>query len=230
MSEITQPTSSSQDSDKAALLELRHLFLERDDRQLITDLNCTLCAGEILQLEGANGSGKTSLLRVIAGLGTHFEGDIFWRGQSLRKQRQGFNAETLYLSHGAGVKAVLSPRENLRWAQSMSMHLVQEAEIEAALEKVGLRGYEDSPCHSLSAGQQRRVNLARLFLLPSALWILDEPFTAIDKDGVAELEQWIDQQAQAGGAVILTTHHALKLSASHQRLRLEHGNVYSVAG
>jgi heme exporter protein A len=213
------------ESIQIKLLELREIFLERDDRQLISGLNCSLNTGEILQLEGANGSGKTSLLRVIAGLSSHYEGELLWRGQSLRKHRSSFNADTAYLSHGAGVKAVLSPQENLRWVQSMAMQKVDEAAITNALEKVGLRGFEETPCHSLSAGQQRRVNLARLFLLPATLWILDEPFTAIDKEGVAELEGWIDAKAQAGGAVILTTHHKLELKAGHQRLRLEHGEV-----
>ena len=208
------------------LLSLRGLSIERDHRLLASNLDLDLQAGEIVQIEGANGSGKTSLLRVLAGLSSHYQGDILWRGEPAKRATMA--AEMLYLGHGAAIKSVLTPRENLRWYQAMALQPVDEAVIESALEKVGLRGFEDSHCHNLSAGQQRRVSLARLFLLDAALWILDEPFTAIDREGVAELEEWIDQRAQQGGAVLLTTHHNLKLASPYRRLRLEHGELCGV--
>ncbi len=193
------------------LLHIRDLSSERDDRLLIDRLSLTVSAGDIVQVEGPNGSGKTTLLRILCGLSSRFDGELFWRGQPLAACRSEYRAETLYLGHGAGVKAVLSPRENLRWLMALHNQRPQDSAIEAALEKVGLRGYEDSPCHMLSAGQQRRVSLARLFVTRSVLWVLDEPFTAIDKGGVAEIEQWLVEHSERGGAVILTTHHALSL-------------------
>ena len=192
------------------LLELRDVSCERDDARLFAPLSFGVGAGDIVQIEGANGIGKTSLLRCIGGLSTRFEGEMIWRGQPLSRSRVAFAADSIYFGHATALKAVLSPRENLRWW--LSLHGVADVStIDATLAKVGLFGYEDTPCYQLSAGQQRRVGLARLFLLPVTLWILDEPFTAIDRHGVAELEGWLVAHANAGGAVLLTTHQPLAL-------------------
>lgn len=181
-----------------------------DDRLLVDHLNLQLHEGEIHQIEGPNGSGKTTLLRVLCGLSARFKGEIFWRGQAVQQLRHDYLCELLYLGHKPGIKAVLTARENLQWHAAVK-GMVDDAAIEQALAKVGLYGYEDSPCFSLSAGQQRRVGLARLFLKHTPLWVLDEPFTAIDKTGVAELESWIQQHAEQGGSVLLTTHHELTI-------------------
>ena len=192
------------------LLELRNLYCERDDAPLFAPLSLTLRGGDVMQLEGANGVGKTSLLRCLGGLSSRYRGDLLWRGAPLQRQRPGFAADSIFLGHATGLKAALSCRENLLWWASLRGVDAGE-ELDAALARVGLVGYEDAPCYQLSAGQQRRVALARLFLAPAALWILDEPFTAIDRQGAAELEHWLSAQAQAGGAVLLTTHQTLHL-------------------
>ncbi|MFT3931502.1 MAG: cytochrome c biogenesis heme-transporting ATPase CcmA [Spongiibacteraceae bacterium] len=192
------------------LLELRNVTCERDDAPLFEPISLVLSAGDIVQLEGANGVGKTTLLRCIGGLSSRWDGEMLWRGEAVARRRAEFAAATIYLGHAIGLKAALSARENLHWWVGLRGFDCVEA-IDRALERVGLLGYEDSPCYQLSAGQQRRVGLARLFLTDAPLWILDEPFTAIDRRGVAELERWIAAHAEAGGAVLLTSHQSLSL-------------------
>ena len=203
-------------------LEVRQLYSERNERVLFAGLSLSVGPGEIVQLAGANGSGKTSLLRILAGLSTRYEGDIFWRGSLKSEVAESFNRSMLYFGHQPGVKAILSPIENLKWYAAMHPGVNAER-IPYALEQVGLRGYEDVPCHTLSAGQNRRVSLARLYLSDAPLWILDEPFTAIDKHGVAQKEALIQQHADQGGAVILTTHHELALGERLRRINLDKG-------
>ena len=159
---------------EAALLSARGLGLERGGRLLFSELDFDLFPGQLVQIEGANGAGKTSLLRILAGLSRYgFEGSV------------SRPAELLFLGHHSAVKGLLTPRENLAWHVD-GLNSPDDAAIDQALELVGLYGYEDVPSHSLSAGQHRRVNLARLYLSRVKLWILDEPFTAIDKAGVAD--------------------------------------------
>lgn len=200
-----------------ALLQTVNLFCERDDRVLIQDLAFSLNSGEVMQIEGPNGSGKTTLLRILCGLSDDFEGDILWQGQPRHKVDSQFRSNTLYFGHLTGVKFSLSPRENLRWILQLKGISPKVAgldeQIDEALNKVGLYSYEDVPVYSLSAGQKRRVALARLFVEPARLWVLDEPFTAIDRKGVEELEGLIQNHAASGGSVLITTHHALELSA-----------------
>jgi len=193
------------------LLAARSLSLGRGGRQLFEDLSFIVNAGQLLQIEGANGSGKTSLIRILAGLSHHgFEG---------RVER---SVPLMYLGHKAAVKSMLTPRENLTWHVSGEASY-SEAAIEQALERVGLYGYEDAPSHSLSAGQQRRVNLARLYLSTAPLWLLDEPFTAIDRSGVAAIEARLVAHVDSGGAVVITSHQSLSVSCSVQTLSLFSG-------
>ncbi len=189
---------------------------------LFNGLNLSIGPQQIYQVEGPNGSGKTTLLRVLCGISSRYTGDIDWQGQPMSQVKADYHAQLLYLGHASGVKAALSPRENLQWTASLKGLQGAEADktILAALDKVGLYGYEDAACFTLSAGQQRRVGLARLFLGRAKLWILDEPFTAIDKQGVKELESWIAEYAASGGTVILTTHHELTIEAPINRIRL----------
>ena len=195
------------------LLEAHSISLERGGRELFQDLSFEVHPGHLLQIEGSNGAGKTSLIRILAGLSRYgFEGRVMR------------NAALLYLGHHPGVKALLTPRENLAW------HVAGEGEysdeqIEVALAKVGLYGYEDVPSHTLSAGQHRRVNLARLYLSQCPLWLLDEPFTAIDKTGVLELEALLVRHVEAGGAVVMTSHQTLQVSYEVRYLNLLEGMV-----
>lgn len=206
-------------SSGSELLRAESLFCERDERVLFEDLNFSINAGEIIQVEGPNGSGKTTLLRIMSGLSGAYEGKLFWKGEAINSARIDFLSNLLYLGHKPGVKAILTPVENLRALMGIRQSVTDE-QIHRALEKVGLYGYEDVPCHNLSAGQHRRVALARLYLSTDELWILDEAFTAIDKKGVKELETLLQERAHQGGAVLLTTHHELQLESGFKKLQL----------
>ncbi len=200
------------------ILQVKNLTCERDERLLFENLCFQIHAGEVLQIEGQNGSGKTTLLRILCGLLSNFSGEIFWQGNNISQVQAEYYQALLYVGHLTGVKATLTPLENLAWMQQLSPQL-QQLDLETALAKVGLYGFETVPCYSLSAGQQRRVNLARLYLSNAPLWILDEPFTALDITGVTEKEQLIQQHVATGGCVILTTHQELKIS--QRRLNLD---------
>lgn len=190
------------------LLELDQLACERDDRLLFSQLSAGFGSGDLVQILGPNGAGKTSLLRIIAGLTPASAGDIRYKGESLGASRWLFSQESLYLGHLAGIKKSLTPEENLQWfAAQQSIR----SDIASALKKVGLKGYESTSCDQLSAGQFRRVALARLHISSAKIWILDEPFTAIDKSGVLMLEELLAQHQARGGLVLLTSHQDLAL-------------------
>ncbi|MCG8413536.1 MAG: heme ABC exporter ATP-binding protein CcmA, partial [Pseudomonadales bacterium] len=145
---------------------------------------------------------------ILCGINDSFEGDIRWYGRPVNELKEEFLASLLYLGHRVGVSKVLTPLENLNWSCTLHRE-VNESDLLAALKAVGLRGYEESQCFTLSAGQQQRVSLARLLVSDARLWVLDEPFTTLDVEGVALLEQLISQHAEQGGAVLVTTHHPL---------------------
>ena len=187
------------------MLEVQGLNCIRDERALFTELGFVIHPGELVQVEGPNGEGKTSLLRILAGLASSDGGKILWKGEETRRSRDGYHSDLLYIGHHPGVKAVLTPYENLSFFQKASGK-ADDSAIWDALAKVGLVGYEDVPVAQLSAGQHRRVALARLWLSSAPLWILDEPLTAIDKQGVEHLTRLFEEHAQSGGIVILTTH------------------------
>lgn len=191
-------------------LTLRQLYCVRDDRVLFADLGLNLVPGDIVQITGPNGSGKTTLLRIISGLSLDYDGDIKWRGQSVAHDRLAYQQDLLFMGHQVGVKSALTPEENL--CASMGLYgQYGSQQIHDALRLVDLYGFEDVPCFLLSAGQQRRVALARLYLSQQPLWILDEPFTAIDHVGVRALEALLIDHARSGGMVLLTTHHELNI-------------------
>ncbi|MGA4529925.1 cytochrome c biogenesis heme-transporting ATPase CcmA [Ectopseudomonas chengduensis] len=199
------------------LLEAVALSCERDWRMLFEQLHFALQPGDMLQISGPNGSGKTSLLRLIAGLRQPTSGDILLQGQALAEQRSELARNLLWIGHAAGIKGLLTAEENLAWLCALHRPANREA-IWQALQAVGLRGFEDVPCHTLSAGQQRRVALARLYLADTPpLWVLDEPFTALDKSGVAQLEGHLADHCERGGVVVLTTHHSLQCTPATYR-------------
>ena len=194
-------------SDSSPLITCNDLACERDGRVLFSQLNLVVNAGDVVQIEGPNGCGKTTFLRAVTTLLSDYEGEIQWRGQSIHRVRTDYLANLLFIGHLPGVKKTLTPRENLQFLTRLHQQADNQA-IEQALQKVGLYGYEDMPGHQLSAGQLRRVGLARLYLSKAPVWVLDEPYTAIDKQGVAELEKLFLQHASNGGCVILTTHQS----------------------
>jgi len=197
-------------------LEAVGLACERDWRMLFEHLELHLAAGDMLQISGPNGSGKTSLLRLLSGLMRPTSGEIRVDGKPLAEQGSELARMLLWIGHAAGIKDLLTAEENLAWLCALHQPASREA-IWQALAAVGLRGFEDVACHTLSAGQQRRVALARLYLDSPPLWILDEPFTALDKQGVAQLEAHLAAHCERGGMVVLTTHHTLAQTPSGYR-------------
>ena len=207
------------------MFEALNLSCVRDERTLFSGLSFTVEPTEMVQIEGRNGAGKTSLLRILAGLSSPDAGEVRWQGVNTRRQRDVFHQQLLYLGHQPGVKSVLTAFENLAFYQSVNRQSVNRKgdadAIYQALENVGLPGYEDVTVAQMSAGQQRRVALARLWLSDAPLWILDEPLTAIDKEGVATLIALFEQHTQQGGMVLLTTHQDLQgVSRDVRKLRL----------
>lgn len=214
MSHATQ-ASESTDSftpppNTELLLAARNLFCERDDRVLFKNLDFAVRPGQVLQVRGSNGSGKTTLLRIVCGLNDSYEGELSWCGEPVADVADDFYANLLFLGHRVGVSKALTPLENLRWTCTLNS-AVDDAELLAALATVGLRGFEESQCFTLSAGQQQRVALARLLLSPARLWVLDEPFTTLDVRGVTQLEAMLHDHAAQGGSVLVTTHHPLNV-------------------
>ena len=178
-------------------------------------------------MTGANGAGKTTLLRVICGLAQPEHGDVQWGGEPIRQLREEYARHLLFLGHAAALKDELSAAENLVVSAAVSGHAVSEASAVAALRQFGLKGREDLPSRVLSAGQRRKVNLARLLLPdPPALWVLDEPFTALDQRAVAQLSGILSGHLANGGMIIFTTHQDVELpGATVRRLVLENGKA-----
>ena len=190
------------------MLHIKSVTCIKQDRCLFADLNFRLKSGQIMQLAGPNGAGKTSLLRIIAGFSAPDEGQVMWQGESIAKNYDEFARELLFIGHKTGVNNQLSAIENLRfWLQIQGYSTDQDLYL--LLAKIGLVGLEDVPVRTLSAGQQRRVALIRLWLNDAKLWVLDEPFTALDKAGVAFLQQRFLAHLEQGGAILLTTHQDL---------------------
>lgn len=199
------------------MLEICDLECVRGDHRLFTGLDFSLNGGELLRLRGSNGSGKTSLLRMVCGLLEPEAGEVRWQGEDIRQQRDEFNEALTYLGHHNGVKAELTPYENLRISCRLSGRAVTDDRLYEALEIIGLGGREDLPTQVLSQGQKRRVALARLLLSDTPLWVLDEPFTALDVAAVEMLCAVIAGHLQKGGMAIVTTHQEVSIRAGAVR-------------
>jgi len=190
------------------LLHIKSVTCIKQDRCLFADLNFSLNSGQIMQLAGPNGAGKTSLLRIVAGFSVPDEGAVLFNQQPINKYYEEYAQELLFIGHKTGVNTQLTAIENVQyWLQINGYQ--DTPDLYPILAKLGLVGLEDVPVRMLSAGQQRRVALVRLWLSDCKLWVLDEPFTALDKSGVAYLQQRFGEHLKTGGAILLTTHQDL---------------------
>ena len=202
------------------LLETRSLECVRDDRLLFKDLSITLAAGEVLQIEGANGTGKTSLLRILCGLRRADDGEVLWQGEEVGGVREDYYANMIYIGHLPCIKGDLTTLENIRSLLDTRSQSAPVDEIDQALAKVGLAGFDDVPAKALSSGQRRRILLAFILLANARLWIMDEPLTALDVQGVELVETMLLEHREAGGSAIFTTHHGMQLPCEMRSVTL----------
>lgn len=199
------------------MLEISNLACVRGDHQLFSGLNFSLGAGELMQVQGENGSGKTSLLRTLCGFIEPAAGEIRWRGQDVHKLGEEYFAEMIYLGHLNAIKDELNALENVCISAGLAGYLVEEKEALAALRRMGLRRREHLPVKVLSQGQRRRVALSRLLVADARLWILDEPLTALDVGAVGLMQELIGEHLSKGGMAIFTTHQPLQVAGVETR-------------
>jgi heme exporter protein A len=200
-------------------LQARGLACVRGVRQLFSGVQVELSGGDALHVRGANGSGKSSLLRILCGLALPYEGAVLWHGVDVRELRSEFARSLVYLGHAAAIKGDLTPQENLVAGSGLAGAPVKARSVARALEAAGLAGLAHIPCRLLSQGQQKRVALARLRLArDSSLWVLDEPFSALDAAASADLVGTLNQHLGRGGMLVYTTHQDVVLDAWRARV------------
>ena len=199
------------------MLEASNLECVRGDRRLFAGVSFRLTGGEMLQVQGANGSGKTSLLRMLCGLTPAAAGEVCWRGQVISKLGEEFRGELCYLGHYNAIKEELTPLENLLAAAALAQESLDEDAALDALEQVGLHGRAELACRYLSQGQKRRTALARLVHEKRPLWILDEPYVALDPAAVELVAALVGAHLQRGGLAVLTTHQPVSVAAGALR-------------
>lgn len=195
------------------MLAAAHLRCIRGTQTLFSDLSLQLSPGQWLYVQGENGAGKTSLLRILAGLALPAEGTVTWQGTPIGQQRSTYHADMLYLGHHASLKEDLTLTENLRGLMAMDGLKVTDPAIRDALTRMGLAKRQHLPARVLSAGQKRRGLLARLLLRPAKLWILDEPFNALDVNAIADLQDCLKAHLAEGGMIVLTSHQTPDLGS-----------------
>ncbi|CAC9536082.1 ABC transporter involved in cytochrome c biogenesis, ATPase component CcmA [uncultured Gammaproteobacteria bacterium] len=184
-------------------LVINDLSCQRGYNQLFSNLSFQVNVGEVLHITGTNGSGKTSLLKILAGVSAREHGEISWNQHSVKSEE--YRQEVFYLGHQAALSGELSSLENLEFLSALNKSTDQQQLIQA-LGDIGLKGYKDEYCANLSAGQKRRVILAGLFVSKAKIWLLDEPFTALDPTGVKIVESRIEKHCNNGGLCLFTTH------------------------
>lgn len=199
-------------------LQGENLCLFRGEKCLFTGLNFEVGEGELLLVEGSNGSGKTSLLRAVAGLIQFEEGEILWKGDRVRDNRQGFFVDMGWLAHRVGFKGDLSLAENLRF--ETGLRSVDQSDMMPVLERLGIDRLLKLPLRALSAGQQRRSALARLILGNTRLWLMDEPFANLDAAGRGLVLELISEHLDRGGLCMLAAHQEVEMHNVMHRLRL----------
>lgn len=197
--------------ETAPLLHIEGLACSRGERRLFSGFELTLSAGEATQVAGANGCGKTTLLRTVCGLQRPEAGSVCWRDRDIHRDPEVSDGECLYLAHENALNPDLTPRENLAALARVHGDRHDNEAIEKALAALGVTALADRPCRSLSAGQRRRSALSRLLLSRAPLWLLDEPAAALDTGARERLGACIAEHVEAGGAVLFTTHELLKL-------------------
>ena len=201
-----------------AKLSARDLTLIRGETCLFQDLGFALDPGELLLLEGQNGSGKTSLIRAIAGMLSLESGEIFWNGKDVSRQRQEFHGELVWLAHRTGLKGDLTLVENLRFEASLRPQ--NDIESDAVYERLGISRLKTLPLRALSAGQQRRVSLARMLLADVPLWMMDEPFTNLDREGRKLVVDLVEEHLATGGMCVMAAHQDVEIKATINRVML----------
>ncbi|MGA7178607.1 MAG: cytochrome c biogenesis heme-transporting ATPase CcmA [Thiobacillaceae bacterium] len=198
------------------MLEVHDLQCSRGGHRLFSSKSFTLEAGTLAWIRGRNGSGKSTLLRTISGLSPADQGEILWRGRNIRKQAEEYRRELVFLGHSAALKDDLSPLENLSILMQMSGRAIAAPEALSALGSVGLKGREHLPVKYLSQGQKRRVHMARLHLSRNCpLWLLDEPLTALDAEGVSALQNLLSYHLRQSGIVVMTSHQEISIDSAN---------------
>jgi heme exporter protein A len=202
------------------LLDVIDLECVRGDRPLFSGVSFSVRNGEIFHVQGRNGAGKTSLLRILCGLSTPAQGEIRWQGVPIQELGEEYPQHLVYVGHLNGVQGELNAREHLRFLAGLN-NRAPFAAIEPALERLELITVADLPVKFLSQGQKRRLALAHLLLLKKNLWILDEPYTTLDTDSIALVEVLLDEHLRTGGLIVMASHQELSLKAPLHRINLD---------